>query len=116
MTENVSTTRDDLIARLSRAGELQVSGDNQAELDSYFDTRQFRFHGPDGFDTDYAGLATISRLFVRRSMIARSVEASLLLRQITSPARRGSRGRLSVSSRSRQQASSHRMANTWSGI
>ena len=57
MTENVSRTRDDLVARLKRAGELQVSGDNQAELDSYFDTRQFRFHGPDGFETDYAGLA-----------------------------------------------------------
>ena len=24
--------------------------------DSYFDTRQFRFHGPDGFEADYAGL------------------------------------------------------------
>src|ERR1700730_6893620 len=57
MAENVSRTRDDLVARLRRAGELQVSGDNQAELDSYFDTRQFRFHGPDGFETDYAGLA-----------------------------------------------------------
>ena len=57
MTENVSRTRDDLVARVKRAGELQVSGDNQAELDSYFDTRQFRFHGPDGFETDYAGLA-----------------------------------------------------------
>ena len=45
MTENVSRTRDDLVARLRRAGELQVSGDNQAERDSYFDTRQFRFHG-----------------------------------------------------------------------
>ena len=56
MTENVSRTRDDLVARLRRAGELQVSGDNQAERDSYFDTRQFRFHGPDGFEADYAGL------------------------------------------------------------
>ena len=49
-------TRDELVARLKRAGELQVSGDNQAEHDSYFDTGQFRFHGPGGFETDYAGL------------------------------------------------------------
>jgi hypothetical protein len=42
MTENVPTTRDDLIAPLGRAGELEVSGDNQAETDSYLDTRQFR--------------------------------------------------------------------------
>jgi predicted ester cyclase len=53
---NVTTTRDDLIARLVRAGELEVSGENQAETDSYFDTRQYRFHGPDGFEADYAGL------------------------------------------------------------
>jgi hypothetical protein len=57
MTKNVSGRRDDLVACLRRAGELQVSGDNQEELDSYFDTRQFRFHGPDGCETDYAGLA-----------------------------------------------------------
>jgi predicted ester cyclase len=52
----MGTTRDELVARLKRAGELQVSGDNQAEHDSYFDTGQFRFHGPGGFETDYAGL------------------------------------------------------------
>ncbi len=49
--------RDALVARLIRAGELEVSGENQAEADSYFDTQQFRFHGPDGFETDYSGLA-----------------------------------------------------------
>jgi hypothetical protein len=54
LTENASRTRDDVVARLRRAGELQVSGDNQVELDSYFDTRQFRFHGPDDLETDYA--------------------------------------------------------------
>ena len=50
-------TREDLVARLVRAGELLVSGENQAEADSYFDTVQFRFHTPDGSETDYAGLA-----------------------------------------------------------
>ena len=115
MTENVSRTRDDLVARLRRAGELQVSGDNQAELDSYFDTRRFRFHGPDGFETDYAGLANYFKAFARRSMIAQSVEASLLPRQITLPARRGSRADLSVSSRTHRRALCLRTANVSSG-
>ena len=53
----ISVTRDQLIARLKRAGELDVSGDDQVELASYFDTINFRFHGPDGFEADYAGLA-----------------------------------------------------------
>ena len=30
----MSTTRDDLVARLRRAGELEVSGDDEAETDS----------------------------------------------------------------------------------
>lgn len=50
-------TRADLVARLVRAGELEVSGEDQAETDSYFDQENFRFHGPDGFETDYAGLS-----------------------------------------------------------
>ena len=35
-------TRDELVARLTKAGELDVSGADQAELDSYFDTRQLK--------------------------------------------------------------------------
>jgi predicted ester cyclase len=50
-------TRDELVARLVRAGELEVSGKDQEELATYFDTAKFRFHGPDGFESDYAGLA-----------------------------------------------------------
>jgi predicted ester cyclase len=49
-------TRDDLVARLVRAGELEISGGSQEEIAAYFDTENFAFHGPDGFDTDYAGL------------------------------------------------------------
>ena len=78
MTENVSRTRDDLVARLKRAGELQVSGDNQAELDSYFDTRQFRFHGPDGFETDYAGLANYFKA-VRAAFDDRSIRRGIVV-------------------------------------
>jgi hypothetical protein len=51
-----TSTRDELVARLVRAGELEISGESQEETDSYFDTENFRFHGPDGFDSDYAGL------------------------------------------------------------
>jgi len=78
MTQNVSRTRDDLVARLKRAGELQVSGDNQAELDSYFDTRQFRFHGPDGFETDYAGLANYFKA-IRAAFDDRSIRRGIIV-------------------------------------
>jgi predicted ester cyclase len=50
-------TRSELVSRLVRAGELEVSGEDQAEVGTYFDQDNFRFHGPDGFETDYAGLA-----------------------------------------------------------
>ena len=52
----LTLTRDELVARLVRAGELEVSGEDQAETDAYFDTENFLFHGPDGFDADYQGL------------------------------------------------------------
>ncbi len=54
----MTISRDELVARMVRAGELEVSGDDQAECDTYFDTEHFQFHGPDGFDTDYAGLTS----------------------------------------------------------
>jgi predicted ester cyclase len=64
--------RDELVARLVRAGELEVSGEDQAEADTYFATEEFRFHGPDGFDADYAGLtsyfASIRAAFDDRSI------------------------------------------------
>jgi predicted ester cyclase len=50
-------TRSELVSRLVRAGELEVSGEDQAEVDTYFDQENFRFHGPGGFETDYAGLS-----------------------------------------------------------
>jgi predicted ester cyclase len=49
-------TRSELVSRLVRAGELEVSGEDQAEVGTYFDQDNFRFHGPDGFESDYAGL------------------------------------------------------------
>jgi predicted ester cyclase len=50
-------TRSEMVSRLVRAGELEVSGEDQAEADTYFDQEKFRFHGPGGFESDYAGLA-----------------------------------------------------------
>ena len=54
-------TRDELVERLVRAGELEISGENQDEADTYFDTENFAFHGPGGFDTGYAGLTDYFR-------------------------------------------------------
>ncbi len=54
----MTLTRDELVGRLVRAGELEVSGENPAEAESYFDTARFRFHGPDGLETDYSGLSS----------------------------------------------------------
>ena len=56
-------TRDELVERLVRAGELEVSGEDQDETDTYFDTEKLVFHGPGGFDADYAGLTEYFRSF-----------------------------------------------------
>lgn len=64
--------RDNRVARLIRAGELEVSGEDQAETDTYFDAATFRFHGPGGYESDYAGLtryfASIRAAFEDRSI------------------------------------------------
>ena len=56
LVELRQVTSPDLVSRMVRAGELEVSGEDQAEVDTYFDQQNFRFHGPGGFETDYAGL------------------------------------------------------------
>jgi hypothetical protein len=53
----ITLTRDQLVARMIRAGEVEVSGSHQAEIEPYFDTSKFHFHGPDGFEADYAKAA-----------------------------------------------------------
>ena len=108
-------TREQLVARLRRAGELEVSGEDQAETDSYFDTRQFRFHGPDVFEADYPALPTISRPFAQRWTIAPFAGGSSSPRMITSPAKPGSRGHFSVSSHHHRRALCLGTANVWSG-
>jgi hypothetical protein len=74
----MALTRDDLVARLIRAGELEVSGGDQAEIDSYFDTRKFRFHGPDGFEADYAGLTNYFRS-MRAAFHDRSIRRGIIV-------------------------------------
>jgi predicted ester cyclase len=74
----MALTRDKLAARLIRAGELLVSGDDQAEIESYFDTSNFRFHGPDGFETDYAGLANYFQS-IRAGFDDRSIRRGIII-------------------------------------
>jgi len=71
-------TREQRVASLIRAGELEVSGANQAETDSYFDPKNFRFHGPDGFESDYAGLTDYFAA-IRAAFDDRSIRRGIVL-------------------------------------
>jgi predicted ester cyclase len=63
--------RDELVARLVRAGELEVSGAYPDEVRDYF-APEFKFHGPGSFDSDYDGLqdyfASLRAAFDNRSI------------------------------------------------
>jgi predicted ester cyclase len=48
-------SRDERVERLIRIGELELSGEDEAEVDAYF-APDFAFHGPDGAELDYEGL------------------------------------------------------------
>jgi predicted ester cyclase len=76
--EAMALTRDELVARLIKAGELEVSGADQAEIDSYFDTNKFRFHGPGGFETDYAGLTDYFKS-IRAAFDDRSIRRGIIV-------------------------------------
>jgi predicted ester cyclase len=82
MTNDAATgsagTRDQRVARLKRAGELEVSGEDQAETDSYFDMANFRFHGPDGFEADYAGLTNYFKA-IRAAFDDRSIRRGIIV-------------------------------------
>jgi predicted ester cyclase len=47
--------REERVAELIRVGELELTGDHEAEVDAYF-APDFVFHGPDGAQLDYEGL------------------------------------------------------------
>jgi predicted ester cyclase len=48
-------TRDERVRRLIEVGEQELTGEDEAGVDAYF-APGFRFHGPDGAESDYAGL------------------------------------------------------------
>jgi predicted ester cyclase len=48
-------SRDERVQRLIEVGEQELTGEDEAGVDAYF-APDFRFHGPDGAESDYAGL------------------------------------------------------------
>ncbi len=74
----MSLARNELVAHLIRAGELEVSGEDQAETDSYFDANAFRFHGPDGFEADYIGLTDYFKS-IRAAFDDRSIRRGIIV-------------------------------------
>jgi predicted ester cyclase len=81
-------TRDDLVRGLVRIGELELTGERQEEVDAYF-APGFRFHGPDGRESDYDGLqayfaalrAAFDDLSIARGIVV--VEGSFVACQTT---------------------------------
>jgi predicted ester cyclase len=81
-------TRDELVRGLVRIGELELTGERQAEVDAYF-APGFRFHGPDGRELDYEGLqayfaalrAAFDDLTIARGIVV--VEGSFVACQTT---------------------------------
>ena len=71
-------TREELVARLIKSGELEVIGGDQGETDSYFDTERFRFHGPDGFEADYGGLTNYFKS-IREAFDDRSIRRGIIV-------------------------------------
>jgi hypothetical protein len=70
--------RDQLVARLIRAWELEISGEDQAETDLYLDTGKFRFRGPDGLEADYAGLTNYFKS-IRAAFDDRSIPGGIVV-------------------------------------
>jgi len=78
VAKDMGLTRDELVTRLIRAGELLVSGEDPAETDSYFDTNRFRFHGPGGFEGDYSGVANYFKS-IRAAFVDRSIRRGTIV-------------------------------------
>ena len=68
--------RDELVSGLVRIGELEITGEDQAEVDAYF-APDFKFHGPDGRELDHQGLqayfaalrAALDDLTIKRGIV-----------------------------------------------
>lgn len=70
--------RDVLVAQLIRAGEIEVSGEGLEAIDQYFDLESFRFHGPDGFESDFQGLSDYFAA-LRGAFSQRSIRRGILI-------------------------------------
>ena len=55
MSQEPHPSREERVSGLIRVGELELSGENEAEVDAYF-APEFVFHGQDGAELDYEGL------------------------------------------------------------
>ena len=71
-------SREELVARLVKAGELEVHGAPAEEIASYFDVEHFRFHGPAGFETDYEGLSAYFSS-IRAAFEDRSIQRGIMI-------------------------------------
>jgi hypothetical protein len=71
-------SREELVARLIKAGEVEVEGAPPEETAEYFDTEKFRFHGPAGFETDYAGLQAYFKS-IRDAFDDRSIRRGIII-------------------------------------
>ena len=71
-------TKDALIARLIKAGEVLVAGAPADEIVSYFDTETYRFYAPDGFEADFAGLSDYF-VSLREAFDDRSIRRGIIL-------------------------------------
>jgi predicted ester cyclase len=71
-----NSSRDERVQGLIRVGELELSGEDESEVDAYF-APDFVFHGPDGAEMDYEGLkgffasmrAAFDDLTIRRGIV-----------------------------------------------
>jgi len=61
-----------------KVGELLISGESPTELDTYFDTSNFRFHGPGGFEADYIGLTNYF-IALRAAFTERSIKRGIII-------------------------------------
>ena len=55
MPQKPHPSREERVSGLIRVGELELSGESEAEVDAYF-APGFVFHGQDGAELDYEGL------------------------------------------------------------
>jgi predicted ester cyclase len=67
----IEISRDELVARLVRTGELELSGEDHDEVRAAF-SPDFTFHGPGGWEADYDGLqayfASLRHAFDKRTI------------------------------------------------